>query len=151
MATYTGTTGNDFLVGGEGADVIRGSLGNDTVIGAGGNDTVYGGYGQDTIMGGAGNDRLYGGVDTDRDTFIFTDNDSVELDRVFQFGAEDFLEFSTPGSVLIDSITQRNGYTEVVWEHQGVESIIRMQGVLVNDLDAAQFRGVTFDSDVVFM
>lgn len=152
MATILGTSGNDTLISEGDADDLRGQAGNDLLLGQGGNDTLRGGDGADTLMGGAGNDRIYAGnLDADRDTIIFTDNDAVELDRVYQFGAEDFLEFSTPGSVLIDSITQMNGYTSVIWQHQGISSEIRMQGVLVNDLDSTQFRGCGFDSDVIFM
>lgn len=152
MATILGTSGNDTLISEGTADDVRGLGGNDQLFGQGGNDTLRGGDGQDILIGGAGNDRLYAGnLDADRDTIIFNDNDAAELDRVYQFGAEDFLEWSTPGDVLIDSITQQNGYTSVIWVHQGLSSEIRMQGLAVNDLDSTQFRNVTFDSDVIFM
>lgn len=63
--TITGTSGNDSLSGGAGADQIYGQAGNDTISGNGGNDTLGGGNGNDTINGDAGNDTIYGGNDLD--------------------------------------------------------------------------------------
>jgi Ca2+-binding RTX toxin-like protein len=50
----TPPSGNDWLDGGDGADLL---------IGAGGNDWLQGGRGLDSLDGGAGNDRLDGGID----------------------------------------------------------------------------------------
>ena len=52
MANFTGTIGNDTLVGTADADVIDGLAGN---------DILYGGLGDDRLTGGAGADRLNGG------------------------------------------------------------------------------------------
>jgi Ca2+-binding RTX toxin-like protein len=56
-----GTSGDDTLVGGRGADVLRGFAGNDGLYGGGGNDRLYGGPGWDHLYGGNGNDLLDGG------------------------------------------------------------------------------------------
>lgn len=66
VATYTGTTGNNTITGGNPADDIYGLAGNDSLNGGGGSDTLYGGDGNDTLIGGTGTgDRLYGGSGND--------------------------------------------------------------------------------------
>lgn len=74
MATYTGTSGNDTLTGGTGADTFYGGAGADTITGndgadvawaGSGNDTVYGGIGDDMLSGDAGNDTVFGGTGND--------------------------------------------------------------------------------------
>jgi Ca2+-binding RTX toxin-like protein len=84
MATYRGTSGNDyydymgteelFAYGYGGNDTIYGNTkddliygdsgngvgGNDYLNGYLGNDTLYGDLGSDTLVGGSGNDLLYG-------------------------------------------------------------------------------------------
>jgi Ca2+-binding RTX toxin-like protein len=55
---FTGTAGNDLILGGAGADTIRGEGGNDCILGGGGNDTLYGDSGTDVCIGGSGNDIL---------------------------------------------------------------------------------------------
>jgi Ca2+-binding RTX toxin-like protein len=52
----TGTAGNDFIEGGDKADILAGLGGNDTIIGGGGNDRIIGGSGTNTLTGGSGND-----------------------------------------------------------------------------------------------
>ena len=72
--TLRGTTGDDVLVGTDGADVLRGSAGDDVLCGLAGDDelrgdnghdTLYGGPGDDTLLAGAGDDRAYGGPGND--------------------------------------------------------------------------------------
>ncbi len=63
--TVIGTSGNDILNGGNGADVLCGLGGNDTVNGGNGNDVVYGGSGNNTISGGNGNDVINAGAGND--------------------------------------------------------------------------------------
>ena len=66
MATYTGTSGNNTLTGGNSADDIYGLDGNDSLTGNGGSDAIYGGAGDDTLIGGTGSaDSLYGGTGED--------------------------------------------------------------------------------------
>ncbi len=60
-----GGSGNDTILGGDGADVLNGDSDNDSLDGGAGDDTLNGGVGNDIIFGGAGNDKLDGGLDTD--------------------------------------------------------------------------------------
>ena len=71
MATFTGTSGNDTLAGGDGDDSIDGLAGDDSINGGDGGDTLIGGLGNDSLFGGtggdafiadAGNDTLDGGA-----------------------------------------------------------------------------------------
>ncbi len=52
MTTWTATTGDDYLYGGDG---------NDTQTGGNGNDNLNGGNGNDNLNGGNGDDALFGG------------------------------------------------------------------------------------------
>ncbi len=66
MATYTGTSGNNTLSGGNQADQLYGLAGNDSLNGGGNSDALFGGDGNDTLIGGTGAaDSLYGGAGTD--------------------------------------------------------------------------------------
>jgi Ca2+-binding RTX toxin-like protein len=56
-----GTTGNDTMIGGVGADTIFGLDGNDVLSGGSGDDILYGNKGLDQLIGGDGNDTLFGG------------------------------------------------------------------------------------------
>jgi VCBS repeat-containing protein len=63
--TYTGTSGNDFIDGGNGADRIFGGDGDDIIIGGNAGDTLDGGTGNDQLFGQNGADNLYGGEGDD--------------------------------------------------------------------------------------
>ncbi len=58
MATTTGTSGDDKLVGGSGSDTLTGGAGNDSINGGSGSDTLDGGSGIDSLQGGSGADTL---------------------------------------------------------------------------------------------
>ncbi len=60
-----GGSGNDTIIGGNGADSFWGSSGNDSLVGGDGADTLYGGSGNDTIAGGNGNEVIYGEAGND--------------------------------------------------------------------------------------
>ncbi len=60
-----GTSGDDVIVGSNGADTVYGYEGDDIICGLGGNDTIYGGPGEDRIKGGSGNDVVNGGSGAD--------------------------------------------------------------------------------------
>ncbi len=71
---FTGTPGDDVVLGTDGADVIDTGYGNDTVCGLGGDDVITtrggidwvdGGDGDDTIRLGARDDTAYGGNGAD--------------------------------------------------------------------------------------
>ena len=65
MAVISGTAANDTLTGTSGADFIDGGDGDDTLFGLAGNDTLIGGLGQDRLDGGTGVDTLVGGQGND--------------------------------------------------------------------------------------
>ena len=60
-----GTTANDKLYGGTGADRLDGGFGNDILDGNGGADTLIGGDGNDTITSSGSNASINAGNDTD--------------------------------------------------------------------------------------
>lgn len=71
---YTGTSGNDYIVGnnldntidgGEGNNIIAGLGGNDLIITGSGNDLISGGDGDDIIFAGDGNNIISGDAGTD--------------------------------------------------------------------------------------
>ncbi len=64
-AEIAGTAGDDFLRGGEGADVLTGFGGDDRLEGGEGDDILDGGEGRDRLAGGSGADRLVGGEGDD--------------------------------------------------------------------------------------
>jgi Ca2+-binding RTX toxin-like protein len=61
----SGGAGKDDLIGGSGADRMYGGPGNDGSRGQGGNDVMSDEAGMNSFDGGAGNDTLYGGTGTD--------------------------------------------------------------------------------------
>jgi Ca2+-binding RTX toxin-like protein len=89
-----GTTKDDLLLGGPGADTIRAGAGNDVLWGlrqagltastpdildaGSGDDTIYGGPGAQRIDGGSGNDFINGGVGANT-IKAGTGNDTVRL------------------------------------------------------------------------
>ncbi len=64
-------SGNDLLLGTNGANVLDGGGGNDIINGRAGNDTIFGQSGTDHIYGGAGADILWGGLGNDLFPFYF--------------------------------------------------------------------------------
>jgi hypothetical protein len=54
--SFTGSTNNDWIATGAGADTLNGLAGVDTLSGGAGNDILNGGAGKDSLTGGAGND-----------------------------------------------------------------------------------------------
>jgi Ca2+-binding RTX toxin-like protein len=78
--TLIGGTRNDFIYGGDDANLLYGQAGNDYLSGDRGNDFLYGESGKDTLVGGFGGtisngeleyDYLYGG--TEADLFVLGD------------------------------------------------------------------------------
>ncbi len=65
LASFTGTAGNDTLVGSDGDDELYGLDGNDQISAQTGDDTLYGGDGNDSLAGFDGNDLIYGGTGND--------------------------------------------------------------------------------------
>ncbi|MFK8182534.1 MAG: peroxidase family protein [Phormidesmis sp.] len=66
--TIAGAAGHDLISGRAANDALSGNDGNDTLFGDEGNDTLFGDAGHDDLFGGAGNDTLSGGSGDD---FLF--------------------------------------------------------------------------------
>lgn len=62
---FTGTSGDDVIIGTDGADLINAGAGNDTVCARKGADRVNGQTGNDKIQGGDGADSLWGDAGND--------------------------------------------------------------------------------------
>lgn len=72
-----GADGNDVIVGGDGNDALFGGNGNDVILGAGGDDIIDAGAGNDVVHGGSGNDNIFGG--DGNDVLLGGDGDDVIL------------------------------------------------------------------------
>jgi Ca2+-binding RTX toxin-like protein len=84
--------GNDYAVGGEGADIIATGAGSDYIFGNAGNDTIVAGTGTDYIYGNAGNDFIY------TDDLITNSQDFVYVSGLSGFGTGvDTVADFTPG------------------------------------------------------
>lgn len=127
-----GTSGSDFISGGDGNDGIAGNAGNDVLRGGNGNDTVNGGEGRDILIGGAGNDTLvgregddilYGDVGSDtlmgsmgRDYFVYDGRYAYAgLDKITDFElANDKIvlitnTIETPSPYILKALNDING------------------------------------------
>lgn len=97
-------SGDDTILGQDGADIIHGGAGNDLIYGGRDNDVISGDAGNDLIYGNRGDDKLYGGSGADvfyggsgADTFIFKNETAFDsVDKVKDFSAldNDKLDFS---------------------------------------------------------
>ena len=104
-----GTSGNDYLRGGNGEDVFFAYDGNDTIVDtANSRDYVYAGGGNDWIFTGAGDDYAYG----------YSGNDTIIGDRGSDYlsgnGGDDLLvgayfNRSNPGKDDIDTLSGGSG------------------------------------------
>ena len=73
-------SGNDYAVGGEGADIIATGAGSDYIFGNDGDDTIVAGTGTDFIYGGAGNDFIY------TDDLVTNSQDFIYVSGLSGFG-----------------------------------------------------------------
>lgn len=64
--SYTGSSANEYIQGGNGNNVINGANGNNIIYGGAGDDNLSAGVGSDVIYGGSGNDTINAGSGTDR-------------------------------------------------------------------------------------
>jgi hypothetical protein len=56
--TLNGTSGGDYMAGGDGDDTLYGQGGDDVLLGGAGSDSLDGGPGNDVLIGGAGADTI---------------------------------------------------------------------------------------------
>lgn len=88
-------TGNDTLLGTDGANTFKGYGGREIISGRGGNDKLYGGDDADKIYGGADNDKVYGGDGADR---LYG---SAGADTLYGEDGNDFLDGGFGGTDLL--------------------------------------------------
>ncbi len=128
-ATYTGTTGDDFLNGskidldvvnlGDGDDTANGNQGDDIIFGGNGNDLLVGAAGIDVLVGGSGNDELRGQLGDD--ILYGEDGD----DRIYGNEGNDTLNGGAGNDIL-------SGFADddILYGEDGVD---RISGGLGND------------------
>ncbi|WP_052417262.1 retention module-containing protein [Cellvibrio mixtus] len=63
--SYTGSSANEYIQGGNGNNTINGSNGNNIINGGAGDDNLSAGSGSDIINGGSGNDTINAGSGSD--------------------------------------------------------------------------------------
>ena len=63
--TIYGQGGDDYITGGDAADLLRGGNQNDTIWGGAGADKIYGDANDDWLLGDVGNDVINGGTGDD--------------------------------------------------------------------------------------
>ncbi len=131
-------TGNDVMLGTNGANTFRSYGGNDKLYGRGGSDKLYGGGGQDFLDGGGGSgtDLLYGGAGAD--VFEFDRGEGVDVIKDFENNIDqinlDNFNFSTSEAY---DFAQQVG-SDVVFDF-GSDGMLTIEnttiGRLQNDLD----------------
>ena len=139
--------GNDLIYGGEDCDFLLGGEGDDHIYGGDASDGLYGGSGSDTLYGGADDDWLSGGTDND----ALTGGEGADTYQFETENGQDTITDFTNGEDLIDlrEFTQITGFSDLTINSDGDDSVIdltshnggsvRLQGVSISDLDAADF------------
>ena len=133
-----GGDGSDDLYGEEGDDILEGGQGFDRLFGGEGDDRLDGGAGEDVLVGGEGDDALTGGAGAD--TFVFTPDHGT--DTITDFGnGDDVIDLSALEGIA--------GFEELNIETYGTATVIdlpccgggliRLEGIVADDLDAADF------------
>ncbi|MCA3279814.1 MAG: hypothetical protein ING10_11140 [Roseomonas sp.] len=139
-----GGSGNDAIIGGNGAESFLGNAGDDVLAGGDGNDTIFGGNGADSIAGGNGNDLIFGeagsdSIDAGAGTF-----DSI---RYNQTGGEAI----AANISLLGAVRGGSNIATVATATQGTDSIVnfeQIEGSITGDTfnisDAATFYAGLF-------
>ncbi|MEL6620966.1 MAG: calcium-binding protein [Pseudomonadota bacterium] len=135
-----GGTDNDELSGGNGRDVLLGGRGNDVLMGDKGADKLSGGRDDDLLDGGAANDRLEGGLGSD--IFVFADGHGNDV--IFDFDAlndDEVIDLAGVSTITsfadLSGAAQQDGGNVVITT--AAQNTIRLEGVNLDDLDAADF------------
>src|SRR5688572_6799768 len=85
MATSTGSSGDDIIVGTTGSDNLSGGAGSDDLSGGAGSDFLNGGSGDDILNGGSGSDILNGG--SGNDTLVYNLTENTDAKDVYTGGS----------------------------------------------------------------
>ena len=130
-------TGDDTMLGTNGANTLRGYGGDDRLYGRSGADKLYGGSGEDFLDGGGGSgtDLLYGG--TGADVFHFDRGEGIDLVMDFENNIDtiELDNFSLTHSQVVDLAEQIG--SDVVLDF-GADGMLTIEnatiGQLSNDL-----------------
>lgn len=135
-----GGSGDDEMYGGDGDDRLAGGTHNDLLSGDAGNDRLSGRGGFDTLIGGSGDDRMAGGGNADRFVFAHGHGHDTITDFEATNDAEklDFAGLSTLSDIADVLAAASDAGNDVVIV-TGLDSSIRLQGVDLAFLDAADF------------
>ncbi len=124
----SGTSANDALVGGSGADWISGldgqdsidaqgandylsgDAGDDTLVGAAGDDVLLGSTGEDVLTGGADDDQLEGGAGSD--TYVV--DAASGHDAVAETDGVDRIEFANGSGIVLASLAASRSGDDLV-------------------------------------
>lgn len=115
-----GADGDDFIVGGLGADRLFGGNGNDIIFGlfgadeldgGAGNDRLFGGFGDDALRGGSGTDILFGGRGVDE--FTFRQGDGIDFIGDFTRARSNFF-FTVAGDRISIDIEGVNDFDDLL-------------------------------------
>lgn len=139
-----GNSGDDIIVGGDGADTLRGQGGNDLVLGGGGQNTIYGGGGQDYIVSTGDGDDVYGGNGNDWINAQGSEgNTTVFVDRT---SGRDFIEIDNNGysgvsKIVFEDILSTS--VSLIWDYD----ILSSEGSLeydIEDIEPFEFGGLEY-------
>ena len=135
MGTARGTADID-LTGNDGDNWLNGNAGNNVLSGLAGNDRLQGRGGNDTLDGGAGNDNLFGGDGID--TFVFEDNDGIDVIRDFETG--EIIDLSGTSAADFAALEIRDVASGAYVDYG--TGVVIVAGVAAADLAADQFAFV---------
>jgi Ca2+-binding RTX toxin-like protein len=115
IENMTGSRGNDFLAGTDGANRINGGDGNDVILMRGGDDTVTGGAGADAFVF----DRVAAGNNRIRDFAVGQDKILLELDIFGDIGPDNIAaRFSANASATVAA----NSLAQLTFDNSGAGS-----------------------------
>lgn len=120
-ASFTGTSDNELLVGGDGKQTINGAAGNDILMGGEGADQLTGGSGADTFVFTNGADEDAGtaglqiGADTITDFTFGATGDTLNL-NAFLSGTAAFYEKANQGTTVGDDGVAANSTGAIALE-----------------------------------
>ena len=129
--------------------VWTGSLGNDTILGGDGNDQLTGGGGSDIFNGGAGNDELKGNSNS-ADTYLFSRGHG--RDRIYDFAEignqSDTLHFE--GAHAADAVFSRSGEDLVIRAYGGEDQVTLLYYFHSDSTDSSRYRvNLAFDDRTI--
>lgn len=131
-------SGEEVMVGTDGADSLFGDVNDDTIFGQGGNDKIYGSEGVNTLYGGDGDDMIFGGSQADTiyggkgdDTVFASEGNNIVYggkgdDTIYTGSGDDYIV----GGKGSDTIFLGGGEDTVILERSfgsGVDTINNFQ------------------------